>query len=68
MKRSLFVKVEKKRSIYIQVKGPNHFDQPIDFLLFLFSSLVEFDEFYRIKKISMDSEHHYSRIPFRIHG
>ena len=32
----------------------------IDFFLFLFRFLVEFDEFYRIKKLSMDGEHHYS--------
>ena len=32
-------------------------------VLFLFRFLVEFDEFYRIIKLSMDSEQHYSWIP-----
>ena len=40
----------------------------IDFFLFLFRFLVKFNEFYRIKKLSMNSEHHYSWIPYRIHG
>ena len=40
----------------------------IDFFLFLFRFLVEFDEFYRVKKLSMDIEHHYAWIPYRIHG
>ena len=31
----------------------------IDFFLFLFRFLVEFNEFYRIIKSSMDSEHRY---------
>ena len=40
----------------------------IDLFLFLFKFLVEFNEFYRIIKLSMDSEQHYSWIPYRIHG
>ena len=40
----------------------------IDFFLFLFRFLLEFNEFYRIIKLSMDSEQYYSWIPYRIHG
>ena len=36
------------------------YTQPVDFFLFLFRFLVEFNEFYKIKKLSMDGEHHYS--------
>ena len=39
-----------------------------DFFLYLFRLLVEFDEFYRIIKLSEDSNQHYSWILYRIHG
>ena len=35
------------------------FKKIVDLFLFLFRFLVEFDEFYRIIKLSMDSEQHY---------